>query len=353
MRCSMTRLFLLIVALTVATLSFACTSFCIHTKDQLVFGKNFDFDTGVGHVQVNKRGVVKTSFLLPPERKFQWTSKYGSITFNQMGREFPYGGINEKGLVIEIMWLAFAEYPNIDDRYGLTELQWIQYQLDNSLTVAEVLASDKTLRISQKSKAPVHFMVVDAKGNKATIEYIGGRFVVHTGSDLTPCVLTNNTYEQSANHLGALIQKGETGKGPFRTSSLDRFAEASFLLKNYKSGGAVDYAFDILNKTFQPNFTRWSIVYDIKNMKVYYTTLDNSDVRRLSLNEFNFACDAPSLYIDIEEGMQGKKVEFKPYSPEENDKLVTKAFSRVDFLLGVSKYERELVSRYPETVQCK
>jgi choloylglycine hydrolase len=26
-----------------------------------------------------------------------WTSRYGSITFNQYGREFPSGGINEKG----------------------------------------------------------------------------------------------------------------------------------------------------------------------------------------------------------------------------------------------------------------
>ena len=35
----------------------------------------------------------------------QWQSKYASVTFNQYGVELPTGGINEKGLVVEIMGL--------------------------------------------------------------------------------------------------------------------------------------------------------------------------------------------------------------------------------------------------------
>jgi Penicillin V acylase and related amidases len=50
----------------------------------------------------------------PPEKPIEWISKYGSITFNQSGREFPHGGINEKGLVIEQMWLDEAAYPEMD-----------------------------------------------------------------------------------------------------------------------------------------------------------------------------------------------------------------------------------------------
>ena len=30
-----------------------------------------------------------------------WVSKYGSVTFNQYGRELPTGGMNEAGLVVE------------------------------------------------------------------------------------------------------------------------------------------------------------------------------------------------------------------------------------------------------------
>jgi penicillin V acylase-like amidase (Ntn superfamily) len=350
--------YLLRIALTTAiasiayTQSVACTTFCIHTTDHLVFGKNFDFHTGVGHVVVNKRQLKKVSYSMPPERTMEWISKYGSVTFNQMGKEFPYGGINEKGLVIEIMWLSETQYPEADNRYGLTELQWIQYQLDNSATVDEILASDTKVRISKKSVAPVHFLVCDAKGNKATIEYVNGGFITHTGDALSTCVLTNSTYNNSTKYLNSLVRQGEKGQRAFTTTSFDRFAEASFLVKNFKDGNVVDYAFEVLGKTFQPNFTRWSIVYDLKNMTVHYKTLDNTNTRVFRVSDFNFACSTPSLYIDIEEDMQNGKLNFKPFSPQANRKLIATAFSQVDFLQGKTEKEREVVAVYPEGVEC-
>lgn len=66
----------------------ACTTFCIRNGQDLLVGKNFDFYTGIGQVVVNKRGMVKSSLELPPEKILTWTSKYGSVTFNQMGVEF-------------------------------------------------------------------------------------------------------------------------------------------------------------------------------------------------------------------------------------------------------------------------
>ncbi len=101
---------------------------------------------------INKRNVTKTAAAFPPEKPITWTSKYGNITFNQMGREFPYGGINEAGLVIEQMWLDKTRYPVSDNRYGLSELQWIQYQLDNSATINDVIASDTLVRVSFQFK---------------------------------------------------------------------------------------------------------------------------------------------------------------------------------------------------------
>ena len=101
-----------------------------------------------------------------PEKPFTWISRYGSISFNQNGREFPYGGMNQAGLVIEQMMHENedAKYPALDDRFGLAELQWIQYQLDVSASVADVIASDRTVRISFTSVAPLHFLAADAGG---------------------------------------------------------------------------------------------------------------------------------------------------------------------------------------------
>ncbi|GAG92346.1 unnamed protein product, partial [marine sediment metagenome] len=150
---------ILIVCLIVFYLSsnvYPCTTFCIKDNKNIIFGRNFDFSTGFGYVIINKRNVTKTALVFPPEKPITWTSKYGSITFNQMGRELPYGGINEAGLVIEQMWLDKTKYPESDNRYGLSELQWIQYQLDNSTTINDVIASDRLVRVSFQSYAPIH-----------------------------------------------------------------------------------------------------------------------------------------------------------------------------------------------------
>ena len=39
----------------------------------------------------------------------RWTSKFGSVTFNQYGKDNPMGGVNERGLVIEVMELQWRQ----------------------------------------------------------------------------------------------------------------------------------------------------------------------------------------------------------------------------------------------------
>ena len=52
---------------------------------------------------MNRRGLKKTAF--STNSGLQWVSRFGSLTFNQFGFEFPNGGINEAGLVIEHMMM--------------------------------------------------------------------------------------------------------------------------------------------------------------------------------------------------------------------------------------------------------
>ena len=112
----------------------ACTTFCLDQGEQLVVGKNFDHQSGEGLVIVNKRGVSKTAMANREEtgvsQPVSWTSQYGSITFTHLAREFPFGGINEAGLVVEIMLLTDTKYPSPDSRPYIDSLQWVQYQLD-------------------------------------------------------------------------------------------------------------------------------------------------------------------------------------------------------------------------------
>lgn len=130
----------------------ACTTFLLTKNGQMVFGRNYDWISGSGMVCTNLRGLGKTSMKSEDGPAITWTSKYGSITFNQYGKEFPTGGMNEKGLVVELMWLDGTQYPKEDKRAALSVLQWIQYQLDCSETVEQVIASNEVVSISGKGK---------------------------------------------------------------------------------------------------------------------------------------------------------------------------------------------------------
>ena len=172
----------------------SCTTFFLDHGDQPVFGRNLDWFVGDGLVIINKRGVEKTAIKGPFNRDnlLSWTSKYGSATFNQHGREFPLGGMNEAGLVVETMVLEETEYPAPDSRPEIEILQWVQYQLDNFSTIEEVISGQSQIRIRERAKPGLHFLVCDRTANCATIEFIGKKAVYHTKETMPVRVLEIN-----------------------------------------------------------------------------------------------------------------------------------------------------------------
>src|SRR4249920_2118004 len=103
--------------------AFSCTTFFINRNGQLIFGRNYDWVAGQGMVNTNLRGLAKTSLTTPDGKTISWVSKFGSLTFNQYGKEFPTGGMNEKGLVVELMWLDETKYPAADKRPAIGVMQ--------------------------------------------------------------------------------------------------------------------------------------------------------------------------------------------------------------------------------------
>ncbi len=333
----------------------ACTTFCIHDqKEKIVFGRNFDFPTGIGQIQINQRGIEKTSFIQEPEKPFTWTSKYGSISFNQNGREFPYGGINEKGLVIEQMMLDESKYPKIDSRFGLEELQWIQYQLDVSASVEDVVESDKIVRISASSLAPIHFSVSDINGNFATIEYVKGKMVYHTGDEVKIRVLANNTYKESMKYYNKLNQdtKSKITNSEGFIKRLDRFSKAAYMIETMSNQiNTIDYAFDILNNVSQSG-TQWSIVYDQKEGTIYFKTAKNKNIRQLRLKDFDFSPKAKKLYLDIDANSTDVK-SFKDFSYKSNFDLVSSFWSIIPDFRIISEEFTIAWSQYPNDINNK
>ena len=333
--------------------SLACTTFCFQNNNDWIYGRNYDWFIEHCLIIVNKRGVAKSAFT--EDNPTQWVSKYGSITFNQYGREFPLGGMNEAGLVIECMWLNHTEYPHPDSRKGLPESQWIQYQLDNFATVDEVIASDKIVRIAVRHSVPLHFLVCDRKGRTATIEFLGGKMVVHTKADLPATVLTNNTYEYSTRLLKAF--NGDENSEAFDAAdySLKRFVWATQGVNNWnpkKHNSPVAYAFEILDKV-SVDRTMFRIVYDVGNSRIYFRTKSNPDIRFFNFNTFDFSCNEPVQILEISTGQKGNvTTNFSDYTYKVNYDLVYKSFSGTEFLKDIPQTVIQMIAEYPDSLQC-
>lgn len=307
------KIFLLFVFISFSSISaFSCTTFVINTINELVFGRNLDWVSENGLIVINQRNVHKKSIVLPPNKSLEWTSKYGSVTFNQFGKEFPFGGINEEGLVVEIM-VADAEYPHVDERPAVNELQWVQYQLDNAKTIEEVISSKQDIRISAIAE-DLHFLVCDKEGNVAVIEFKYGRMIVYKGDNLAHPVLENDSYNFSLLNL--------------QNNTDCRFKTAKEMVEKYdENQNVIDYSFEILDST--AIWGNWQIVYDIKNMKIYYKTELYQTIQSFDLNKFDFSCNKNTLVYDLQARNRGD---------------VTDKFMKMTHKLNKSKLKDALVT---------
>jgi penicillin V acylase-like amidase (Ntn superfamily) len=336
-----TKLSVALVALVLSVPASACTTFCLRDGGRIVFGKNYDWSVGDGLLVVNKRGVTRKADAEGDPKPASWTSKYGNVTFNQYGRDFPSGGINEKGLTIELMWLDGSRYPAADARPAVDVLQWIQYNLDSHATVAEVLKADRSLRISATS-VPIHYLVADRQGQVATVEFLDGRMVAHTGQKLPVAALANDPYAES-------LSDGTEGGS--------RFARAARRVRSFKAKGtdAVGYAFETLDQVAAPNgYTKWSIVYEVDRGRVHFRTRDRRKIRSLDLKDVDFSCSTPVRVLDLDADVSGDVARrLVPYTREINRELVTAAFRKTDFLAETPQSEIETVILYPESAVCR
>jgi choloylglycine hydrolase len=318
---------------------------------QHVVAKSYDWDSGLGMVVANKRGVAKQALVLGPDRPARWTSRYASLTFNQYGRELPNGGMNEAGLVVEIMWLASSRYPDRDARPTLNELQWIQHALDRYASVAELAAAAPTVRVAPVYAA-VHYLACDAAGACAAFEYLDGRLVITANEALRAPALTNTPYAAAATTLARYAGFGGSAAPPPGTSSLARFVRAADAAR--RGPGRTDpvtAAFAVLDDVAQGDYSKWQIVYEPRAQRVHFRSLGHRAVKTVRLDHFAPGCEAPVKLLDLGTDAGGDaSARFADYTPAANRALVTASLAKLGG--GVPAVLGELLARYPDTLSC-
>ncbi|HUO00463.1 MAG TPA: linear amide C-N hydrolase, partial [Bradyrhizobium sp.] len=113
----------------------SCTRFVYLGADhQVITARSMDWKTDVGtNLWIFPRGMKRSGEA--GANSIQWTSKYGSVIASAYDVSTT-DGMNEAGLVANVLWLVESSYPKYDGRTpGLSIAAWAQYVLDNFATV--------------------------------------------------------------------------------------------------------------------------------------------------------------------------------------------------------------------------
>lgn len=301
----------------------ACTrAVYLGPENMIVTGRTMDWREDIQtNLYLFPRGMERAG--ADKGNTLHWKSKYGSV----IAAGYDIGtsdGMNEKGLVANLLYLAESEYvrPN-DDRPVLGISIWTQYVLDNFATVDEAVAELKkeTFRIDAPdmpngAKSTMHLSISDATGNSAIFEYIDGKLVIHEGRECQ--VMTNSpvyskqmTLDDYWQQIGGLVMLPGTNRAS------DRFVRASFYINAITQTSdryvAVAGVFSVMRNVSvplgisvpgKPNIasTRWRSVSDQKNKVYYFETTLTPNVFWVNLNKMDFQEGAPVRKLSLMNG---------------------------------------------------
>ncbi len=276
----------------------------------------------------------------------KWTSTYGSVV--TAGYDIGVcDGINEKGLVANLLFLAESDYHRPDDKRPVMGLSiWTQYVLDNFATVDEAVEElgKELFRIDDPdlpngAKSTLHLSISDPTGNSAIFEYINGNLVIHHGRDCQ--VMTNSpTYDKQQTLDDYWEQIGGLVMLPGTNRATDRFVRAKFYINalpptaDYRQ--AVAGVFSVMRNVSvplgisipsQPNIasTRWRTVADQKNLVYYFESTLSPDIFWIELKNLDFSAGGPVRKLTLTNG--------EIYAGNAADKMRDSA--PIDFLFGV------------------
>lgn len=341
LRCGLASVLCLVLTLTLAAPSMACTTFRLQAKDGTwVVGRSMELGLNLeSRVMLVPRDFQLTAMLPDMKPGMPWTSKYGFLGIDTFNLNVATDGMNEVGLTVHALYIpGFFEYQRQpDDAKAVianTDLvNWALSQFETVDQVREALINIKVygLDVPKIGVQPLHWAIRDAKGGSIVVEYIKGQLVV-TENPIS--VLTNAPnfdwhMTNLRNHINLTninvdsLKLGSTtvlplGQGsgllglPGDYTPPSRFLRATalaFSAAPVATGKeAANLAFHILNAvdipigivaekvkgkdgaqdTLMYEQTQWVTVYDQTNKLAYFRTYGNLNMRMVDLKKVDF-----------------------------------------------------------------
>ena len=284
---------ILLVCSGVFTSSQACTRVMCVEDDRVITSRSMDWKKDIPTaLWIFPRGMNRSGGI--GTKSLTWTSKYGSVV--SVGYDsVTADGMNEKGLVANLLWLGEAKYGK-SNKPSLSIGAFAQYVLDNYKNVEDAVKGLKETSFQIKSaslpknqitlptgtpiptskdsfirlKKPLtihlptsmHLAISDASGDSAVVEFIKGEMVINHSKKYK--VVTNSpTFEKQLAINSYWKEVGGNAMLPGTHRPADRFVRANFYtnhpvkgiqakLYNTDERRAVSKAFSIIREASVP-----------------------------------------------------------------------------------------------------
>jgi penicillin V acylase-like amidase (Ntn superfamily) len=300
----------------------ACTRVVyLGPEDRIITARSMDWNVDIGtDLWVLPRGMERDSASGEP---ISWTSRYGSVIATAYDIATS-DGMNEAGLVANLLWLAESEFPETDsDTPRMSVSVWAQYMLDNFATVAEAVEAARREEFAvateqvpgQDRLATVHLSLSDATGDSAIFEYVGGELIIH--HDRAYQVMTNSpTYDRQLALAEYWTEIGGTVMLPGTNRASDRFARASFYVNAIPQvedrRTATASMFGVIRNASVPygittpdhpniSSTRWRTVSDHKDRIYYFESAVSPNAFWVELDNIDFSEDSGARVLRLGE----------------------------------------------------
>lgn len=325
----------------------ACTGITIKPKDgSAIFGRTLEFaqdlESNVIIIPRNRENVGST-----PDQKpgLRWTSRYAMMGMNAFQLPVIVDGLNERGLHVGIFYFpGYTDYQKLSEKdlaNSISPVELPLYLMGTCQNVEEVEAAVKKIKVGNVvmpqmgGVPPFHYIANDASGKSIVIEYVKGKLNLYknplgviTNAPSFDWQMTNlsNYVNLLTNNVSDIKLEGVEIKGfgqgsgmlglpgdftpPSRFVRAVAFSSSAFPVTTAKEG--VLQTFHILNQFDIPkgaargveqgkvvgDYTMWTGVSDLTNLRYYFRTYDDSSIRMVNLNSLNLdAQEIQTIYI--------------------------------------------------------
>ena len=253
--------------------NFGCGAFVAqNANSDILFGRNMDCECAIPMLlRLNDNSsyrflsLVNMAFLDWDESTYDLLEIDSKLTLATAYS--PSDGINEYGFAVAILTDADAIYPKQNDKKTLFDMTLPRLLLSKAKSVEEAIHYTEKYNYFY-DVAPLHYMVADASGHSAVIEFVDGKMVV---------TKAENKY-QAVTNFTLFDNPTKTGFGKDRYDNILNVLE--------KQGGIIseEDALELLKSNVIPGDEQWSAVYNLtqKTLSVTFSG-DYKNIHRFKL----------------------------------------------------------------------